>query len=115
MQVTVERVEDRSDPDAEVYYEYIYDLYLFQEGSRFIRVCRYPGTAEASVESKWPEIPGLLDLLPQIMARLRADGVRILLAYNPQQGGYSPMRISAEYAHRLGYITAEQATFLRSL
>jgi hypothetical protein len=58
---------------------------------------------------------GVLDLLPEVLAWLDNEGVRSIKAYNPQQGGYSALRVSAEYARRLVYITAEQQAFLKSL
>jgi ribosomal protein S18 acetylase RimI-like enzyme len=117
MDVTVEHFEERSDPGAleDVSYEYVYVVYLFRDGDRSLSVRRNRDEPEASLELRWKELAGMLDLLPEVLAWLDQEGVRSITAHNPQQGGYSALRVSAEYARRLGYITAEQQAFLKSL
>jgi hypothetical protein len=112
MEVSVEHFEDRDDT---IGYEYVYDVYTFRDGERTLSVRRYRKEPEASFEDNWTELRTVLDLVPLAVAHMKTEGVTTMKAYDPQTGGIRLLKVAAEYAKRLGYITAEESARLKTL
>ena len=118
LQVAVEHFEDRSEPseDGTFEYVYVYDIYAFTGGDRSLSARRYADEPSvASLQCTWPELAQSFDLVGAVISHLKSIGVDTIKMIDPGRGGYSDLYIAAEYARRLGYITAEQSAYLKSL